>query len=144
MKHPSTFFSCLFAATGITLWLTIAGCSSSDQTGDAAELEEGGAETDVAGALRSALELDQYYASKVSIPPEEFEARERNEITQEEMDAKIAAGAYPKFFRFASPEKIPGDLVWENGADLPDIGSPKAKTNLSPIFGRTRRRSRRR
>lgn len=32
----------------------------------------------------------------------------------------------PDFFRFASPEDIPADLKWENGQDLPEIGSPDA------------------
>lgn len=35
--------------------------------------------------------------------------------------------ANPKFFLFAKPEDLPKDLKWENGADLPDIGSPDAK-----------------
>ncbi|MEZ5301682.1 MAG: ABC transporter substrate-binding protein [Verrucomicrobiales bacterium] len=33
----------------------------------------------------------------------------------------------PEFFVFASPEDLPGDLVWETGMDLPEIGSPEAK-----------------
>ncbi|MFV1995121.1 MAG: extracellular solute-binding protein [Verrucomicrobiales bacterium] len=33
----------------------------------------------------------------------------------------------PDRFVFATPEDLPGDLRWENGLDLPDIGSPQAK-----------------
>ena len=122
MKNPTSLFFCSLGAAGITLWLTITGCSSRD-----GESEEGAAESDVAGDFTNAAEVEQYYADKVSIPPEELEALERSEITQEEMDVKIAAGAYPKFFQFASTDEIPDTLVWENGMDLPDIGSPKAK-----------------
>jgi microcin C transport system substrate-binding protein len=35
--------------------------------------------------------------------------------------------ARPERFVFASPEKLPADLKWENGMDLPEIGSEKAK-----------------
>jgi len=34
--------------------------------------------------------------------------------------------ANPDFFTFATPEDIPADLTWENGADLPELGSDKA------------------
>jgi len=33
----------------------------------------------------------------------------------------------PTFFSFKTLANLPADLVWENGADLPDIGSPEAK-----------------
>lgn len=35
--------------------------------------------------------------------------------------------ANPDFFSFRTPADIPDDLVWENGMDLPDIGSPEAE-----------------
>ena len=35
--------------------------------------------------------------------------------------------AHPDFFSFKTPADIPTDLVWENGMDQPDIGSPDAK-----------------
>lgn len=43
--------------------------------------------------------------------------------TQEVMDYYAQ---YPDFFRFRTPADVPADLVWENGMDLPDIGSPDA------------------
>lgn len=33
----------------------------------------------------------------------------------------------PEFFVFATPEDVPDNLDWEDGSDLPDIGSPSAK-----------------
>ncbi len=33
----------------------------------------------------------------------------------------------PQFFSFKSPDDVPGHLVWENGADQPELGSPRAK-----------------
>lgn len=44
--------------------------------------------------------------------------------TQEVLDYYAAN---PEFFTFATPADLPGDLTWENGSDLPDIGSPQAK-----------------
>ena len=43
----------------------------------------------------------------------------------EEVQAYYAM--YPDFFRFRTPADLPADLVWENGMDLPDLGSPDAK-----------------
>ncbi|MDP5053530.1 MAG: extracellular solute-binding protein [Congregibacter sp.] len=60
--------------------------------------------------------------------------------------AEVAAAyaAEPDFYRFKSPDELPGDLVWENGADLPEIGSPDAKKGGTqrialPDFPRTLR-----
>lgn len=44
--------------------------------------------------------------------------------TQEVLDYYAAN---PEFFTFATPADLPGDLDWEDGSDLPDIGSPQAK-----------------
>jgi len=33
----------------------------------------------------------------------------------------------PEFFSFKTPADIPAGLVWEDGQDLPDLGSPEAK-----------------
>jgi len=33
----------------------------------------------------------------------------------------------PDFFSFKTPADIPPDLVWENGMELPEIGSPNAR-----------------
>ncbi|MBP7948362.1 MAG: ABC transporter substrate-binding protein [Verrucomicrobiales bacterium] len=32
----------------------------------------------------------------------------------------------PEFYHFATPADLPADLKWEDGGDLPEIGSPKA------------------
>lgn len=71
--------------------------------------------------------IQEYFRTKVTVPVAEFEAMERGEISEEEMEAKKAAGEYPNFFVFASPEDIPDDLTWEDGMDLPEFASPKAK-----------------
>ncbi|MFM1894995.1 MAG: hypothetical protein RLZZ385_69, partial [Pseudomonadota bacterium] len=42
-----------------------------------------------------------------------------------EVEAYYAA--HPDFFRFKTPADIPANLVWQNGNDLPEIGSPEAK-----------------
>ena len=33
---------------------------------------------------------------------------------------------YPDFFRFASPADLPAALAWQDGADVPELGSPEA------------------
>ncbi|TNE37631.1 MAG: ABC transporter substrate-binding protein [Alphaproteobacteria bacterium] len=35
--------------------------------------------------------------------------------------------AHPDFFMFKTPADIPADLVWQNGMDEPELGSPDAK-----------------
>ncbi len=35
--------------------------------------------------------------------------------------------SHPEFFRFLTPADLPAGLNWENGADLPEIGSPEAR-----------------
>ena len=75
----------------------------------------------------NAAEVEEYYRSKVTVPVEVWEKLEKGEITQEEVDRRSAAGEFPKFFRYASPGDLPADLVWDDGMDLPEIGSPEAK-----------------
>lgn len=43
----------------------------------------------------------------------------------EEVEAYYAA--HPDFFRFRTIEDLPANLRWENGAGLPEMGSPEAK-----------------
>lgn len=43
------------------------------------------------------------------------------------VEAEAYYAANPDFFLFKTPADIPADLVWENGMELPDIGSPEAK-----------------
>ena len=72
-------------------------------------------------------EMQAHFDSKLSLPPDVFEALERGEITQQEIDERAAAGEFEKFFQFKTPADIPADLNWEDGSDLPDIGSPQAQ-----------------
>jgi microcin C transport system substrate-binding protein len=72
-------------------------------------------------------EVEAYYKTKVSLPADVFEDLEAGRITQEEVDQRSAEGEFPRFFRFASIEDLPAGLEWEDGSDLPEIGSPEAK-----------------
>jgi len=91
----------------------------------------GGGEEKNAGAAAPAVdntaEVQEYYQTKVKVPVDVWEKLERGDVTQEEIDRRSAAGEFPKFFRFATPEDLPADLAWEDGMDLPDLGSPEAK-----------------
>jgi microcin C transport system substrate-binding protein len=71
-------------------------------------------------------EAEDYYVTKVSLPADVLENLEAGRITQEEIDEMSVAGKYPKFFSIATLDDLPVDLVWEDGSDLPEIGSPKA------------------
>ena len=42
-------------------------------------------------------------------------------------EVEAAWKAKPNFYQFKTPADIPTDLVWETGADLPEIGDPEAK-----------------
>ena len=42
-------------------------------------------------------------------------------------EAQAFYDAHPEFFHTRTVADIPADLKWENGADLPEIGSPHAK-----------------
>ena len=87
-----------------------------------------GADADLPlGSRDNSAELEEYYRTKVALPVAVREAFERGEISQEEIDERTAAGEFPKLFRFATPEDIPDHLVWDDGMDLPDLGSPQAK-----------------
>ena len=106
---------------------------------------DAGADADLPlGSRDNSAEVEAYYRDKVVLPVNVREALERGEITQEEVDRRSAAGEFPKFFRVASPEDLPSDLEWENGADLPAFASPRAKRGGTmfhqvPDFPRTLR-----
>ena len=71
-------------------------------------------------------EVEDYYRTKVALPIEVQDQLENGEVTQEEIDQRAAAGEFPKFFQFKNLENLPTGLAWEDGSDLPEIGSPKA------------------
>lgn len=56
---------------------------------------------------------------------------EGNESADAGLDNTAEVEAYYQdnadFFVFATPEDLPTDLTWEDGQDLPDIGSPEAR-----------------
>jgi microcin C transport system substrate-binding protein len=41
--------------------------------------------------------------------------------------AKAFYDEHPEFFHYKTPADIPADLVWDDGMDLPELGSPEAK-----------------
>ena len=71
--------------------------------------------------------MQNHFDTTISLPPSVQEDLERGSITQEEIDRRTAAGEFPKFFQFKTMADMPTDLEWEDGSDLPDIGSPEAK-----------------
>ena len=51
---------------------------------------------------------------------------------------------YPDFFEFSSPDRLPANLPWQNGQDVPELGDPAAKKGgtyfyFNPDFPRTLR-----
>jgi len=55
---------------------------------------------------------------------EQTATTEVQDVTQEVQEFYAAN---PELITFATPEDLPNDLIWEDGMDLPDIGSPEAK-----------------
>lgn len=112
---------------GLLLLLTavlVSACGGTDSAGEsAAEDAAAGAARKVDAAAHMQAHFDNFY----SLPPEVTEALERGELSQEAVDARIAAGEFEKYFQFKTPEDIPADLVWENGLDLPEFASPDAR-----------------
>ncbi len=70
--------------------------------------------------------MQNHFDTEYSLPPPVQEAVERGEISAEEIESRKAAGEFEKFFQFKTPADIPSDLTWEDGSDLPDLGSPEA------------------
>jgi microcin C transport system substrate-binding protein len=103
----------------LLLPLLTVGCGGAD---DAPDPEATASLREAARAAREA-----HYANQPSLPPAVVEALERGALSQEELDARIAAGEFGKFFVTATPEAVPADLLWEDGSDLPEFASPEAK-----------------
>lgn len=108
----------------ILLLGAFSGCSSKDEEGGA--VQESGPELEVKIAAFRA-EVQEYYRTKVALPVDVQEDLENGRITQEQLDERIAAGEFSKFFQFKTLADLPQNLVWDDASDLPEIGSPKAK-----------------
>lgn len=117
MNPHLRLLSCLLAAFAL-----LGGCGPKS---------EEGADPASSAASRDPVEIPeeilQYMQTKVYLGPDVFQDLEAGRITQEEVDERAAAGEFPPLFRFATPDDLPSNLSWENGMDLPDLGSPKAK-----------------
>lgn len=72
-------------------------------------------------------EVQEYYRTKIALPPDLQEDLESGEITQDKVNERIAAGEFAKFFQFKILADLPPELMWVDSSNLPEIGSPKAK-----------------
>lgn len=70
-------------------------------------------------------EADAYYRDHRTIPEDVQAALAAGTLGEESLARKMSG--FPKFFREKSIAELPADLVWENGADLPEFGSDEAK-----------------
>jgi microcin C transport system substrate-binding protein len=53
--------------------------------------------------------------------------KQTGEVVDNTAEVQAYYASKPEFFIFKTPADLPTDLEWENGADLPEIGSPNAK-----------------
>jgi microcin C transport system substrate-binding protein len=93
----------------------------------AAGCGEDGADDERFPPIDNTAEVEAHYRDKVWLPPDVFEAFQRGEIAQEEIDRRTAAGEFQKFFQYATLADLPADLVWEDGSGLEEFASPQAK-----------------
>jgi microcin C transport system substrate-binding protein len=112
-------FPKILMVLGLGLLTGACGDNAQETAVDAA----GAAERESAMKAHMQAHFDSFYSK----PPEVVDALERGELSQEAVDARAAAGEFEKFFQFKTPADIPADLEWEDGSDLPDIGSADAK-----------------
>lgn len=120
MRTPLNGFKTTFLTLALATML--AACGGGD--GEDAAVTEAEFEQRKKAML---AEMQNHFDTKISLPPDVQEALERGTVTQEEIDARAAKGEFPRFFQFKTPADIPADLEWDDGSDLPDIGSPDAK-----------------
>lgn len=113
LRHPAAWIA--LAAASL-----LSGCGGDDVDSEA----DAAAKAERESATRAHMQA--HFDATWSLPPAVIEALERGEITQEQIDARGAAGEFEKFFQFKTPADLPEGLTWENGADLPDLGSPEA------------------
>ena len=77
------------------------------------------------GAADNTEEVQAYYETFKRVPPEWQARLTSGEITQEGLNREMET--VPLFFQFKTLADLPDDLLWENGHELPDIGSPEAE-----------------
>lgn len=118
---PPRRLGAVFALAGSVLWLGACGGSGGAEDGPVDEA----ARAEQAAALEAHMQA--HFDATYSLPPDVVEKLERGEITQADVDARGAAGEFEKFFQFKTPADLPADLVWEDGSDLPELGSPDAQ-----------------
>ncbi|MFO7725029.1 MAG: hypothetical protein R6V45_05715, partial [Oceanipulchritudo sp.] len=107
MKLPLTRNALL-----LPLALILSGCGGGD------------ADSSAGPAVDNTAEVEEYYATFKRVPPELQARLTLGEISQEEFNLEMES--VPFFFQTKTLADLPGDLVWENGMDLPEFGSPEA------------------
>lgn len=60
--------------------------------------------------------------------------KKTEEVRDNTEEVKAYYASKPEFFIFKTPADLPTDLEWENGDELPEIGSPKAKKGGTLYF----------
>jgi microcin C transport system substrate-binding protein len=124
MLYPTANLASVWRRTTLLLLLSgLAACG--DDTASDAQRAQTSQEFEARKATMLA-HMQNHFDTQVSLPPNVFDAKERGEISQDEIDARIANGEFEKYFQFKTSADIPTDLVWDDGSDLPDIGSPEA------------------
>lgn len=134
MRRKAVANAALPPVSGLVL-LFVAACGGSETAADV-DLPLGGRD--------NTAEVEEYYRTTPALPPAVREDVEQGAIDQQEIERRAAAGEFPRFFQEASLEDLPQDLVWEDGMELPDLGSADAKQGGTlfmqiPDFPRTLR-----
>ena len=122
-------------AQRLTQWIVISAIAGllTACGGDAEDAEQSSADLEARKATMLAT-MQAHFDTKASLPPAIVEALERGEISQEDINRRVAAGEFSRFFQFKTLADLPTDLTWEDGQDLADIGSPEA-TKGGTLYG---------
>jgi microcin C transport system substrate-binding protein len=125
----------------IALAVAMAGCRDAG-LGTGAAAFDGTAERDAFWELHNGRVLRGLQAEEKGLVERLAELDEGDPARAgvvEELEAVRRRLEKPEFFTFAKPEDLPGDLVWEDGMDQPEIGDPEARkggtfTSYIPSF----------